>query len=96
MPPDGGFVAPGVGFAVVRFDSDVVHDSTTDPTSATNPANYELIHVGTGRELNISLIIYDPATRTSQLSFEPLPSDTYQLTVLIRCSAFPGSSSASP
>ena len=47
----------------------------------TNPANYQLVDLGTGRRIELGAVTYSPLTRTARLWFEALMPSSYRLTV---------------
>ena len=80
-PPSGAPVALPLATATVTFDQDMLADDANDPHSVLNPDNYQLQGDGAGNVV-IRGVIYDQASRTAVLGFDPLFADHYQLTVL--------------
>ncbi|TAK53398.1 MAG: hypothetical protein EPO25_10765, partial [Gammaproteobacteria bacterium] len=80
LPADGTIVPLPLTSITVTFDRDMNAGGPGEAGSVLNPANYELRGAGAG-VVAIASIVWDQATRTATLGFEPLQADEYTLTV---------------
>jgi len=78
-PPLGAEAVPIVNRATVTFNAGML--TGADPGAVSSLTHYALTDLNTGRPVTLGAAVYDPATRTVELSFEPLPPDEYELRV---------------
>ena len=80
-PGQGSVLDPLLTSLALTFDADMQHGSAVDLNSVTNPANYRLVDLDTGRRIELGAVTYSAVTRTARLWFEALLPSSYQLTV---------------
>ncbi|HSC16225.1 MAG TPA: pre-peptidase C-terminal domain-containing protein, partial [Gammaproteobacteria bacterium] len=79
-PASGALMPLPLPAISVTFDQDMFAGSATTAGSVTNPASYALLAAG-AEAVAIREVVYDAATRTATLLFDPLAAGDYQLLV---------------